>query len=154
MAQHRNQQPQPLQVPVPLGMVPIPGLPDMQALQLLLAALGLNVMAILSLMQGGIPMHHVPQHAPQSLLAALLPPAPRLKTIEKRHAPMQETKEGRQIILNTWTDQLMPTQKTICAELQDHIHVVIYNLTGIIASDIGKPKDLDDEDSSDDKDET
>lgn len=37
---------------------------------------------------------------------------------------------------------------------QDHIHVAIYNLTGIVASDIGKPKDSDDEDSSDDEDET
>jgi hypothetical protein len=37
---------------------------------------------------------------------------------------------------------------------QDRIRVAIYNLTGIIASDIGKPKDSDDEDSSDDEDET
>ncbi|KAG1816311.1 uncharacterized protein BJ212DRAFT_1480760 [Suillus subaureus] len=172
-------------------MVLIPGLLDMRALQSLLAALGLNVMAILSSMQGGIPMHHIPQHAPQPLLAALPPPAPVidpqpqaepplnalnhvlqwLETIEKllKHpqhdedndaddeGDMRQCKKPRKdgkFILNTWTDQLMPAQKTICAELQDRICVVIYNLTGIVASNIRKPKDLDDEDSSDNEDET
>ncbi|KAG2741493.1 hypothetical protein P692DRAFT_20908890 [Suillus brevipes Sb2] len=88
MARHRNQQPQPPQVPVPLGTVPIPGLPDMQALQSLLAALGPNAMTILSSMQGGIPMNHVPQHAPQPLVPALPPPAPVINLQPRAEPPL------------------------------------------------------------------
>src|SRR6267154_2629222 len=56
--------------------MPNPGVPDMQVVQSLLAALGPSAIAILSSMQAGVPIHHVPQHAPQPPLAALSPPPP------------------------------------------------------------------------------
>ncbi|KAG1861530.1 hypothetical protein DFJ58DRAFT_839674 [Suillus subalutaceus] len=157
MARHSNQQPQPPQVPVPLGTVPIPGLPDMQALQSLLAALGPNAMAILSSMQGGIPMHHIPQHAPQPLLAALPPPAPVIDPQPRAELPLNALNHVLQR-LETIEKSLKRPQhdedNNADDEGDDRIRVAIYNLTGIIASDIGKPKDSDDKDSSDDKDET
>ncbi|KAG1770820.1 hypothetical protein EV702DRAFT_1202294 [Suillus placidus] len=76
---HGTTQQPPQQIPVPqVGLMPNPEVPDIQAVQSLLAALGPSAIAIPSStrMQGGIPMHHIPQHAPQPPLPALPPPPP------------------------------------------------------------------------------
>ena len=69
-----NQQLSP-QPPVPLGMMLLPGaLPDMQPIHALLAALGLNAKAFLSLMQAPNPMHHIPPNVSQSPAQPSPPP--------------------------------------------------------------------------------
>ncbi|KAG2364275.1 hypothetical protein BDR07DRAFT_1563759 [Suillus spraguei] len=51
----------------------------------------------------------------------------------------KKLRKDSKFILNIKTSQLTPAQKTTRAKLQDCVHIAIYNLTGIIASEIGKP---------------
>ncbi|KAG2344686.1 hypothetical protein BDR05DRAFT_947356 [Suillus weaverae] len=165
---------------MPSGPVPLPGGLDLQAAQLLLAALGPNAIAILSSMQAMNPMHHIPQIVPQP---PALPPTPsaidpqlkqplqqvlqRLENLENAfkqpHSDegdqaddegddksvhyQKKARKDDKFILHVKTDQLTAAQKMTHSELQVHayqIQLVIYNLTGIITSEIGKAKDSDD----------
>ncbi|KAG1881235.1 hypothetical protein F4604DRAFT_1922241 [Suillus subluteus] len=65
----------------------------------------------------------------------------------------KKPRKDSKFILNIRTSQLTPTQKTTRAELQDCVHIAIYNLTGIVASEIGKPRDDKDSDRESDTDD-
>ncbi|KAG2151460.1 hypothetical protein DEU56DRAFT_908308 [Suillus clintonianus] len=72
-------------------------------------------------------------------------------TVTKRLS--KKPRKDSKFILNIRTSQLTPAQKTTRAELQDCVRIAIYNLTGIVASEIGKPRDDEDSDRESDTDD-